>query len=64
MVQREPGLGVLTAHRLAVWGDPIAHSRSAQMHRAAYDALGRRLLDDQGIYRKQYRAPRSRPRGK
>lgn len=31
---------------------------------AAYDALGRRLLDDQGIYRKQYRAPRSRPRGK
>ena len=29
-----------------------------------YDALGRRLLDDKGIYRKQYRAPRLRPSGK
>lgn len=26
----------------------------------AYDALGQQLLDDPGIYRKQYRAPRSR----
>ena len=55
LVQREPGLGVLTAHRLAVWGDPIAHSRSPQMHRAAYDALGlaweydRCRVDDAGF---------------
>lgn len=30
---------------------------------AAYDALGQRLLEEQGVYRKRYRAPRSRPRG-
>ncbi|WP_261164022.1 shikimate dehydrogenase [Microbacterium sp. Marseille-Q6965] len=28
------------ATRLEVWGDPIAHSRSPQLHRAAYDVLG------------------------
>ena len=27
-------------HRLAVWGDPIAHSRSPRLHGAAYGALG------------------------
>ncbi|WP_372430625.1 shikimate dehydrogenase [Microbacterium hibisci] len=39
---RAPGLGVLTPHgtRLEVWGDPIAHSRSPQLHAAAYELLG------------------------
>ncbi|MFC3623028.1 shikimate dehydrogenase [Microbacterium aurantiacum] len=38
---RQPGLGVLTTgDRLAVWGDPIAHSRSPQLHAAAYRVLG------------------------
>jgi len=31
---------MLTAHRLAVWGDPIAHSRSPLLHAAAYATLG------------------------
>ncbi|MGX5771170.1 shikimate dehydrogenase [Microbacterium trichothecenolyticum] len=39
---RAPGLGVLSgrASRLEVWGDPIAHSRSPQLHAAAYEVLG------------------------
>lgn len=33
---------MLSAHatRLEVWGDPIAHSRSPQLHAAAYEVLG------------------------
>lgn len=42
MVLREPGLGVLSARarKLEVWGDPIAHSRSPELHAAAYRVLG------------------------
>lgn len=29
-----------SASRLEVWGDPIAHSRSPQLHAAAYEVLG------------------------
>lgn len=39
---RQPRLPVLTAAatRLAVWGDPIEHSRSPRLHTAAYRELG------------------------
>lgn len=49
LVQGAPRLRVLTAvaidaaaepFRLAVWGDPIGHSRSPALHRAAYRVLG------------------------
>jgi shikimate dehydrogenase len=42
LVQGTPGFGVLIpeASRLAVWGDPIEHSRSPQLHAAAYRVLG------------------------
>lgn len=30
----------MTAYRLAVWGDPIAHSQSPHLHAAAYRVLG------------------------
>lgn len=30
----------MSAHRLAVWGDPIAHSKSPDLHAAAYRVLG------------------------
>lgn len=40
MVHGEPGRRMLTPRRLAVWGDPIAHSRSPRLHAAAYEVLG------------------------
>lgn len=45
----------MTRTRLAVWGDPIAHSRSPQLHAAAYEVLGldweysRRRVDEEGF---------------
>lgn len=49
---------MLTApRRLAVWGDPIAHSRSPRLHAAAYGVLeldweyGRRQVDEAGFDR-------------
>lgn len=52
LVQGEPERRMLMPAHLQVWGDPIAHSRSPQLHRAAYAALGldwtydRRLVDE------------------
>lgn len=41
VVRRQSELGMLTGTtRLAVWGDPIAHSRSPRLHAAAYAVLG------------------------
>lgn len=40
LVRAEPELGMLTPPRCEVWGDPIAHSKSPALHRAAYAALG------------------------
>lgn len=39
---RQPGrrLQLVSRTRLGVWGDPIAHSKSPQMHTAAYAVLG------------------------
>ncbi|MGW8483771.1 shikimate dehydrogenase [Microbacterium sp. NPDC055903] len=45
----------MTPHRLAVWGDPIAHSKSPALHAAAYRVLGldweydRRRVDADGF---------------
>lgn len=33
-------VAIETSTRLAVWGDPVSHSRSPQLHSAAYRALG------------------------
>ncbi|MGP3536702.1 shikimate dehydrogenase family protein [Microbacterium sp. RD1] len=46
---------MLTGTRLAVWGDPIAHSLSPRLHAAAYGALGldwtygRQRVDEPGF---------------
>lgn len=46
---------MLTGTRLAVWGDPISHSRSPLLHAAAYEVLGaewtydRRRVDEAGF---------------
>lgn len=41
VVRGEPRRRMLTDRtRLAVWGDPIAHSRSPRLHAAAYEVLG------------------------
>ncbi|MFL1999127.1 MULTISPECIES: shikimate dehydrogenase [unclassified Microbacterium] len=37
---RQPRLGMLTGTKLAVWGDPVAHSMSPRLHAAAYRVLG------------------------
>lgn len=57
--QRQPGLlnvtGAPARTALAVWGDPIAHSRSPELHAAAYAVLGlpwtyeRRRVDASGF---------------
>jgi shikimate dehydrogenase len=39
-VQGEPGQGLLMVDRLAVFGSPIAHSKSPVLHRTAYRLLG------------------------
>jgi shikimate dehydrogenase len=31
---------MLTGTKLAVWGDPVAHSMSPRLHAAAYRVLG------------------------
>jgi shikimate dehydrogenase len=55
VVPGEPGLGMLTSPHLEVWGDPIAHSRSPELHGAAYGVLGldwtyeRRRVDEAGF---------------
>jgi shikimate dehydrogenase len=38
--ERQPRLLTQGGSRLAVWGDPIEHSRSPQLHAAAYRVLG------------------------
>src|SRR5690606_23181963 len=38
--QSRTGLLMASRRRLEVWGDPIAHSRSPQLHAAAYAVLG------------------------
>ncbi|MFG6445679.1 shikimate dehydrogenase family protein [Microbacterium sp. P07] len=37
---RQPRLGMLIGTKLAVWGDPVAHSLSPRLHAAAYGVLG------------------------
>jgi len=55
LVLGKPGQVLTDSRQLAVWGDPITHSRSPQLHSAAYRVLGldwryeRRQVSERGF---------------